>query len=108
MAVIQQHPRSFDLGKPTVVIHGFGPVTIEDLEYARRVVEGALEVSPVGVSFATVDLRLEHGAEWERPALARVAVDHAGHMVPVHADATKLSDAVDLVGLRLRRRLEQL
>jgi hypothetical protein len=108
MAVIQQRSPSSDVGPPTLVVHGFGPVTVEDLDYARRVVEGALAVSPVSVSHATIDLRLENGPEWERPALARVVVEHAGRMVPVHADATELSDAVDLVGLRLRRRLEAL
>lgn len=107
MAVIQERS-PLRLGEPTLVVHGFGPVTNEDLRYARDAIEAALSLSPVSVSFATIDLRLEHGPEWDRPALARVTVEHAGRMVPVHAAATTLSDVVDLLGLRLRRRLESL
>lgn len=86
---------------PTVIVHTRGDVTSEERAYAERAVDDALGLSPVPVWFASVDLRREPG--WTRPALARVTVQDGGHARRVHADSFTLTEAVDILCLRLRR-----
>jgi hypothetical protein len=105
VAAIQDHAP--DLGAQ-VAVHSYGPVQDADRSHAREVIRSALARSPVLLPPATLDLHLQTDPDWARPALARVTVVHEGHAIRVHADATTIADAANLLGLRLRRRLEEL
>jgi len=89
---------------PTLFVHTSGPVTNADRAYAERAVERALGLAPVPISSAKIDLRFE--PEWPRPALARLTVGHGGHVLQTYAEALSIPEAIDLAGLRLRRRLD--
>ena len=104
MAAVQERSQEY---VPTVVVHSSGRVTGDEQTYAKGVIAAALVLAPGGLRFATIDLRFEPEPAWDRPALARVVVLQDGCSVRVHADATTVSDAVEMVGLRLRRRLEE-
>lgn len=91
---------------PTLFVHMSGPVTSADREYAERAVGHALVLAPMAIWTAKIDLRIE--PDWPRPALVRLIVGHDGHVVHAHADAFSIPEAIDVAGLRLRRRLDDL
>jgi len=108
MVVVGERSKLLDFGGPTLVVHSNGPVTTDDRAYGEHAIEIALALSPMSVPFAELELRIETEPASERPALARVTVTHEGRSVSVHADAPTITDAVEMLGLRLRRRLEKL
>lgn len=56
---------------------------------------------------AEVKLRLERNPSLERPAVAEATLDVNGRPVRAHVAATTVEEAIDLLELRLRRRLER-
>ena len=57
---------------------------------------------------ADLELRVETGPGWERPALARATIDLNGRRIQVHANAATMFVAVDALAARLRRQLDDL
>ena len=79
------------------------PATIA---YAREKVMAAARVAPRNVRSARVTLTFEKHRSIERPAKAEALVDVDGRIVHAEADARSLTEAIDLVEHRLRRRLD--
>lgn len=94
---------------PTIVVRVAGPVTTTERTYAEQNVADALRVvAPALVPSASLELRAETDPGWNRPALAKATIDVNGRPVRVHADATTMFVAIDVLVARLQRRLEDL
>ena len=76
--------------------------------YAQEKVEQALSVARPRVLHAHVVLDLRHDPAVQRPARAEATVDVEGTTLRAHATAPTVTEAVDELEDRLRRRLVQL
>lgn len=79
------------------------PVTVG---YAREKVLAAARAAPRNVRFARVTLTFEEHRSIEKPAKAQAMLDVDGRIVHAEAVARSLTEAIDLVEQRLRRRLD--
>jgi ribosome-associated translation inhibitor RaiA len=95
------------LNDPRVEFVGRGqrphPATVA---YARGKVLAAARAAPRDVRFARITLTLEKHRSIERPAKAEAMLDVDGRVVHAEAVASTSTEAIDLVGQRLRRRLD--
>ena len=77
------------------------------VSYARRKVLVALRTAPAPVRSCRLTLAMEPHRSIERPASVEVLLDLDGRGVFAHATARSPREAVDLLEVRLRRRLER-
>lgn len=92
----------------TVEISSAGSVTSSELAYAEDKVAKVL--ADVGRPVLHTDIRLERSADTslERPAMARLIVLVDGEPVRAQVRAAEMTEAIDLLDARARRRLTQL
>ena len=92
----------------TVEVALSGEITDADRQLALDKIEKVLHL--VDQPILHVDLRLEMAPDpaRERPALARATLDLNGEKVRAHVSGIAMTEAIDLLEQRLRRRLEQI
>ncbi len=83
-----------------------GEVTDSAATYAAEKVGRVLELAPMPVLRARVELHQHPNPSLERPSLAKAGVDVNGQLVRAKATAVTMEEAIDLVEARLRRRFE--
>lgn len=84
-----------------------GRVSSTDLETATEKVTSVLDHCREPVRHIELRLERETNPGRERPVLAEVTVDVDGKPVRAHISATSVSEAIDLLVDRLRRRLDR-
>jgi ribosome-associated translation inhibitor RaiA len=89
----------------SVVVSTKGAVRDDDRAYAREKIAALSRLCREPVRSAQVRLVIEPDPARARPAVAEGALDIDGTSVRAHVAATKLSEAVDLLVERLRRRI---
>lgn len=92
---------------PEVVVTARGTVDPAARHRARTKVARACDRLGAPVLYARVELAVHDDPADATPASAKAEVDLDGRVVRVHGCATTLTEAVDLVVGRLRRRLER-
>jgi hypothetical protein len=90
-----------------LVVTARGPVSPDDVAYARRKIASLLPLAPGRVLFAKMDLVLHQDPARQRPAFAKAEFDLDRRSVRAHAAATTVLEAVDQLEARLRERLER-
>ena len=90
-----------------VVVHTSGPVTSQEVEYARRKIAAIFPLAPRSVHFAKADLVVHGDPAREDRAFAKAELDLDGRFVRAHATGTAVTEAVDALEARLRERLER-
>ena len=90
-----------------VVVTVRGSVAPAEKAHARAKVAHACERVGAPVLYARIELSVHDDPADPTPAAARAEVDLDGHVTRAHAHAATMTEAIDLVVPRLRRRLEQ-
>ena len=90
----------------TVEISHRGDVSAAEIDSAVERVRAVADRCRERVDHIEVRLILEVDPARERPALAEATLDVDGHLVRAHVAAGKVTEAVDLLLDRLRRRIE--
>lgn len=91
-----------------IVVSSAGRVRATEVDYAREKLSKVLADIGRPVLHAAVRLELSRDPSLERPATAKAVVDVDGHPVRTKLQAREVTEAVDLLEVRLRGRLEQL
>ncbi|HEU5084967.1 MAG TPA: sigma 54 modulation/S30EA ribosomal C-terminal domain-containing protein [Acidimicrobiales bacterium] len=91
-----------------IQVSSAGRVRASDIEYARDKLSKVLADIGRPVLHAAVRLELSADPSLERPAIAKAVVDVDGRPVRTKLQAREVTEAVDLLEVRLRGRLEQL
>jgi hypothetical protein len=92
----------------SVALTTVGPVEQKDVALARQQLRDLVEKMHANVLFARLKLSLAPDPARDRPAMAEAALDLSGDMVRAHVAAPTMAEAVDLLGYRVRDRLEHL
>jgi ribosome-associated translation inhibitor RaiA len=94
---------------PTVMVRSVGDISSVERLYAEEQI-GYLRglAGDPAVRFVIIELRREHGTEWQRPALVKATVTFDGRAVRAHADAETMFEAVDMLRVRLQVRIDGL
>ena len=107
-AMDEDAERGADRAVGTLEISSAGNITPSELAYAEEKVAKVL--ADVGQPVLHTDIRLERSADTslERPAMARLIVLVDGEPVRAQVRAAEMTEAIDLLDARARRRLTQL
>lgn len=92
----------------TFAVSSSGRVRSAHLAYARDKIGKVLADVGRPVLHTSIRLELSGDPSLERPAEARATIDIDGQAVRTHVRAAEMTEAVDLLEARMRRRLEQL
>ncbi|HUI02521.1 MAG TPA: sigma 54 modulation/S30EA ribosomal C-terminal domain-containing protein [Acidimicrobiales bacterium] len=93
---------------PSIALTTVGPVEEQDVALASRQLRDLVAKVHASVLFARLKLSWEPDPARERPAVAEATLDLSGDLVRAHVTAPTMAEAVDLLGHRVRDRLEHL
>ena len=83
-----------------------GPVGEHAADDAEQRVRHACRIAPRPVLRARVALVHDENPSLERPCTAKASVELDGHLVRAHVAASAITEAIDLLEARLRRRID--
>lgn len=83
-----------------------GKVQKDEIEYARMKISKTLLHSSATVTHAAVRLTREADPARDRPSIAEATLSMKGRVIRAHVGAASMTEAIDLLDARLRRRIE--